>query len=170
MDWKSTAVISGAGILATWFFSMPVAPTPTAPAANRVSAQRAAPAADSSIDIQREAARLQARVRTDGQYAAPLRNPFRFGNRRVPAAATSRALAAPTTVPVSLPPKILLDGIATDVIDGQEQRTAILNTNAGMLLVKIGEQVAGYRVEKIGTDAVDLVKTSDGSVLHVAFR
>src|ERR1041385_6737065 len=59
MDWKSTAVISGAGILATWFFSMP----PThAPAAVVTPAPRAVAArsATSRIDIEKEAQRLQA--------------------------------------------------------------------------------------------------------------
>jgi hypothetical protein len=67
------------------------------------------------------------------------------------------------------PPRITLDGIATDVVDGHEQRTAILKTDAGIVLVREGEQVAGqFKVGKIGADAAELVKISDGSVLRLA--
>ena len=48
-----------------------------------------------------------------------------------------------------LPPRITLDGVAADTMDGQAQRTAILNTDAGVVLAKEGDQVAGYRVQKI---------------------
>src|SRR4029077_13025491 len=75
MDWKSTAVISGAGILATWFFSMP--PTP-ARARAVAPAVRVPQAAASQIDIEKEAARLQARRVEESHYTEPSRNPFRF--------------------------------------------------------------------------------------------
>jgi hypothetical protein len=52
----------------------------------------------------------------------------------------------------------------------QPQRTAILNTDAGVVLAKEGDQVAGYRVAKIAADAVELVKIDDGSVLRVGLR
>ena len=82
-------------------------------------------------------------------------------------------MAAPS-VPIipqaPLPPRITLDGIAADTVGGQAQRTAILNTDAGVVLAKEGDQVAGYRVEKIAADAVELVKIDDGSVLRVGLR
>jgi hypothetical protein len=66
---------------------------------------------------------------------------------------------------------VSLDGIATDVVDGQEQRTAILNTDSGVVLAKEGEQVAGqFRVAKIATDAVELVNVNDGSTLRIVLR
>jgi hypothetical protein len=173
MDWKSTAVISGAGILATWFFSMPAVQSPStgtiAPAASPAQATA------SAIDIQREADRLQVRVHQQPQYVETSRNPFRFGARPAPAAgpsATSGPAAAPVIVPQPPPPpRITLDGIATDVVDGREQRTAMLKTDAGIVLVREGEEVAGqFRVGKIATDAVELVKISDGSVLRLALR
>jgi hypothetical protein len=170
MDWKSTAVISGAGILATWFFSMP--PTTTAPRA-------AAPAArfpqtnTSKIDIEREAARLQVHKVQAPHFTAPARNPFRFSERREPARATTGVVIAPPPAvlpPPPPPPRITLDGVAADSTDAQPQRTAILNTDAGVVLAKEGDQVAGYRVEKISADAVELVKVDDGSVLRLALR
>jgi hypothetical protein len=173
MDWKSTAVISGAGILATWFFSMP----PThAPAGAVARAAREPRTVASRIDIEKEAARLQAHARQELRYTEPSRNPFRFSERRQVRGTSSPAVAAasvpitPITPQTPLPPRITLDGIAADMIGGQEQRTAILNTDAGVVLAKEGDQVAGYRVEKIAADAVELVKIDDGSVLRVGLR
>ncbi len=174
MDWKSTAVISGAGILATWFFSMPAIHSPATGAI--APAARPPQTTASTIDIQREADRLQVRVHQVPQHIeTSTRNPFRFGARPAPAArpsGTSGPAPAAAIVPQPPPPPdITLDGIATDVVDGQAQRTAILKTDAGIVLVREGEQVAGqFRVEKIAPDAVELVKISDGSVLRLALR
>jgi hypothetical protein len=171
MDWKSTAVISGAGILATWFFSMPPAHGPesaTAPVA------RAPQAPVSTIDIEREAARLQVRPSQESHYTEPSRNPFRFSERREPARATTGEAAPSPPVPVAPlpppPPRITLDGIAADNVVGAEQRTAVLHTDAGIVLAKEGDEVAGYRISKIAADAVELVKIDDGSVLRLGLR
>ena len=168
MDWKSTAVISGAGILATWFFSMP--PTP-APARVVAPAVRVPQASTAQIDIEKEAARLQVHRVEEPRFTEPSRNPFRFNARREPARATVGV--APPPPPVVLPPpppRITLDGVAADTMDSQSQRTAILHTDAGVVLAKEGDEVVGYRVQKIAADAVELVKIDDGSVLRLGLR
>jgi len=168
MDWKSTAVISGAGLLATWFFSMPPTAAPTRAV---VPAVRVPQASASQIDIEKEAARLQVHRVDEPRYTEPSRNPFRFNASREPARAT--AGVAPVPPPVVLPPpppRITLDGVAADTMDAQPQRTAILNTDAGVVLAKEGDEVAGYRVQKIAADAVELVKIDDGSVLRLGLR
>src|SRR5437870_3456926 len=157
MDWKSTAVISGAGVLATWFFSMPPAQQPVSvPVPPTARAQSASP---SAIDIQQEAERLQLRTPQQPHYSEPSRNPFRFSEPRQPQRAP--AAAAPVvTAPVAPlpppPPQITLDGVASDTIDGVMQRTAILNTNAGVVLAKEGDQVAGFHVDRVAPDSVEL--------------
>jgi hypothetical protein len=173
MDWKSTAVISGAGILATWFFSMPPTPTPAgavAPAPRAVAAR----STTSKIDIEKEAQRLQARPRSDTHYTEPSRNPFRFSERREPVRPTTGVAVAPEPVAFAPlpppPPAITLDGIAADTAGGQEQRTAILHTDSGVVLAKEGDGVAGYRVEKITADAVELTKVDEGSTLRLGLR
>ena len=172
MDWKSTAVISGAGILATWFFSMPPTHAPTSAVTPAARATRRD--ATAAIDIEKEASRLQVRPRPEEHYSEPARNPFRFNERREPTRPTTGvAPAAPpvTTVPLPPPrPTITLDGVAADTVGGQEQRTAILHTDAGIVLAKQGDEVAGYRVTKIAADAVELTKISDGSTLNLALR
>src|SRR5438132_5039360 len=168
MDWKSTAVISGAGVLATWFFSMPPA---HAPVGVVVPAARAPQTSTPNIDIEKEAARLQIHPRQEPHYAEPSRNPFRFSERREVRPTTGSAPPAAPIVPLAPPPpRITLDGIASDTVGGQEQRTAILNTDAGVVLAKEGDQVAGYRVEKIAADAVELVKVDGGWVLRLGLR
>jgi len=169
MDWKSTAVISGAGILATWFFSMP--PT-SAPARVAAPAVRVPQTTASKIDIEREAARLQVQRLQEPRYTEPSRNPFRFNARREPARATAGVVEiapAPVVLPPP-PPRITLDGVAADTMDAESQRTAVLNTDTGVVLAKEGDQVAGYRVQKIAADAVELVKIDDGSVLRLTLR
>jgi hypothetical protein len=168
MDWKSTAVISGAGILATWFFSMP--PTST-PARAVAPAARVPQTTASKIDIEKEAARLQVRRLEEPHYTEPSRNPFRFNARPEPARATAGIVpVAPVPVLPPPPPRITLDGVAADTMDAQPQRTAILNTDTGVVLAKEGDEVAGYRVQKIAADAVELVKIDDGSVLRLGLR
>jgi hypothetical protein len=172
MDWKSTAVISGAGILATWFFSMPA--SQLSPSGRTAATTRAPQAAAATIDIQHEAERLQTRMHQQPRYVEPSRNPFAFGTRRPVAVRPAQAVtAAPPAViapPPPAPPRLALDGIAADTVDGQPQRTAILNTDAGVVLAHEGDQVSGYRVDKIGADLVQLVKVSDGSVLSLGLR
>jgi len=168
MDWKSTAVISGAGVLATWFFSMP----PTAAPARAVApVVRAPQVSTAQIDIEKEAARLQVHRVEEPRYTEPARNPFRFNEPRQPARTTVDV--APLPPPVVLPPpppRITLDGVAAETMDSQSQRTAILHTDTGVVLAKEGDQVVGYRVQKIAADAVELVKIDDGSVLRLGLR
>src|SRR5262245_61886740 len=168
MDWKSTAVISGAGILATWFFSMP----PTAAPARAVApAVRAPQVSTAQIDIEKEAARLQVHRVEEPRYKEPARKPFRFNEPRQPDRTTVEV--APVPPPVVLPPpppRITLDGVAADTMDSESQRTAILRTDTGVVLAKEGDQVVGYRVQKIAADAVELVKIDDGSVLRLGLR
>ena len=168
MDWKSTAVISGAGILATWFFSMPPTSTPARAVAPAV---RLPQVITSKIDIEKEAARLQLHRVQEPHYTEPSRNPFRFTERREPARATAGVVnVLPPVVLPPPPPRITLDGVAADTMDAQSQRTAILNTDRGVVLAKEGDEVVGYRVQKISADAVELVKIDDGSVLRLGLR
>jgi len=172
MDWKSTTIISGAGVLATWFFSMPPAQktvvVPTAPPA------RAERATSGAIDIQQEAERLQSRAPTEQTYSTPSRNPFRFTEPRAVehAPAPPPSLAAPVAAPLlaPAPPQIALDGIASDTIDGVMQRTAILATGNGVVIAKEGDQVDGYRVVRVAPDSVELTTLSDGSSVRLALH
>src|SRR5262245_29434776 len=121
MDWKSTAVISGAGILATWFFSMPPTTAPARAVARAVRVPRHA--GTSQIDSEKEAGRLQVHRVEEPRYTAPSRNPFRFNARSEPTRATVGVVAPPPPVVLPPPPpRITLDGVAADTMDAQPQR------------------------------------------------
>jgi hypothetical protein len=170
MTWKSYVLASG-GVIATYLASVPVRPVEDVPAPRRVATRPSAAA-----DIQEQAVRLQARTRQRSPYREPSRNPFRFSARSAPSRAVVEApwAVAPSpvvvTTPVPVPPVISLSGVAADEVGGAIQRTAILSTPGGVLLVREGDAVgAEYTVGKIFENAVDLIAT-DGSVRRVSFR
>ena len=78
MTWKTYAAVSGATVLAGWLASAPPSNTP-APSATSRRPQASNARSTAAIDIQEEAARLQARLREEPVYREPSRNPFRFG-------------------------------------------------------------------------------------------
>jgi hypothetical protein len=178
MTWKSYVLASG-GLLATYVASGPVRPAQDVAAPRRVAAARA----NAATDIQEQAMRLQARERQrgTGAFRPPSRNPFRFSMRPAPArvvvesSAPPVALTAPVRVPPAITPPVItpvitLSGVATDDVGGTLQRTAILSTGGGVLLVREGDAVgADYKVAKIDEAWVDLVAT-DGSVRRVSFK
>jgi hypothetical protein len=174
MHWKSYAAVSGATVLAGWLAS---APPSNAPAAVQAPAAQRQPPADAHAptDIEMQAMRLQARLRAERAYAEPGRDPFRFAPRRRPAAVEREQAddAAPALVADAVPPApmVSLSGIAEDLVDGRTQRTAVLSSPAGVLLVREGEQILGYyRVGRIEADAVELISLGDGTVSRLSLK
>jgi hypothetical protein len=170
MTWKSYALVSGAGLLATYLVSAPPtsAPPRTTP---RPAVTGGVP---SAIDIEAQAARLQVRARGAPAFEEPSRNPFRFSGRpaRPPVAAAPPIAAAPEAPidPVPQPPLLQLQGVATLTVDGVRQRTAFLITDAGRVEVAEGDTVAGeYRVSRIDERAIELV-AGDGSIRRLGLR
>jgi hypothetical protein len=175
MTWKSTALVSGATLLAGWLASeRPAPPVPTTPRSAAARSPRT-PAAES--DIERQATRLQGRVQHVTEFAQPDRNLFQFrasAPARTAAASTAAAAAAappppPPAAPVlPPPPRLSLSGIATNPEGDKTVRTAVLSSPGGVLLVHEGDDVLGqYRVESISDDAVQLTRTLDGSPLRL---
>jgi hypothetical protein len=161
MNWKSTAVVSGVTLLATWLGWAPSPHQSNAP----VAQGQGSPVVLS--DIQAEAARLQTRVRKELDYRDPTRNLFRFGER--PAATRPRqshaALEEPAAAvaPVIAPLPFALAGMATEAVDGAAQRTAILSTPNDVLFVKEGDRVGTFTVTRVDEAGVE-VTGADGSV------
>ena len=171
MTWKSYAVVSGAGILATYLAAPPWLPPAREAAPASVEAARAA--ADlPDAEIIREAARLEGRLRAEAEYRAPARDPFQFAARPPadrPQASEPEAAAAPPPAEPE-PPLVVLSGIATDIVDGVPERTAILDTASGVVLVRVGDTVAEeYRVREIREDGVDLETIAGGEMRPLRF-
>lgn len=160
MTWKSYAAVSGAGLLATYLFSTPPSLNERAPVVPPSAGAADARVAD---DIEQQAERLGSRVRPVVEYHAPERNPFRYGGR--PAAPRAAAIPPPpveaelpTLPPLPPPPPpIRLTGIASDTVDGERQRRAVLLTPEGVVSVSAGEMAGAYRVVRIDEDGVDVV-------------
>ena len=173
MTWKAYATVSGATVLAGWLASTP--PSNTLGAGAFAPGQTEPQPVTPSSDIEREAARLEARVRREVAYSQPQRNPFRYGADRptvsFAAGAADAAPAAETPVPVApQSPPVSLAGIAEDQVEQRVERTAILSSADGVLLVREGEDVLGqYRVSKIDSAAVELVRHADGTTLRLGF-
>jgi hypothetical protein len=173
MTWKSYAAMSGATVLAGWLASAPPA---NAPQGTPVAPRPPAPRAAAALDIAREADRLQVRLRREVEYTQPQRNPFRFSAARPAvepggdlAEPVPEPLAPPVAIPfVAPPPAMKLAGIAEDQKGEQVERTAILSSPSGVLLVHEGDAVMDdYRVGRIESEAVELVK-ADGTTLRLS--
>jgi hypothetical protein len=173
MTWKSYAAASGATVLAGWLASSPPATVADGGRVAPVRSPRAAVATTSASDIEELASRLQSRLRRETSYARPARNPFRFESVPV---ASAPPVSAPSNVPAQIaapfvppPPTVTLVGIAEDGADQGSERTAILSSPDGVLLVRRGDDVLGqYRVSAIDAEAVDLTSLADGSTLRLS--
>ena len=174
MTWKAYTAVSGATVLAGWLASAPPssAPGTSGPAPSQAAPQRAA----AQPDIAREAARLTARVRREAAYVQPQRNLFRFGAARplasrgtdIPEAALPAEAPVPSVAP---PPRVSLSGIAENVIEQRIERTAILSSRDDVLLVREGDAVLGeYRVTKIESEAIELLRIVDGTTLRLTLK
>lgn len=162
MTWKSTVLVSGAGLVATWLAGVP-SPTP--------APQRAAPQAQAAgasrtrapSEIEHLADRLESRNRAGDGYSRPARNPFRFAPAPVPRR-TEDSETPPVPEVTSVPaPVIRLSGVAMDQVDGREEWTAILSTPTGVVLAREGDEIApGLTVSAIGAESVTLTRP-DGS-------
>ena len=161
-------MVWGPTVLGVWLAAPPPASAPQGTAGGpRPPAPRGAVASDSA----RAAARLQVRVRREVEYTQPQRNPFRFSAARPEVERggdISEPAPAPLAPPVAIPfvaPPMKLAGIAEDQKGEQKERTAILSSPSGVLLVHEGDAVPGdYRVGRIESEAVELVK-ADGTSL-----
>jgi hypothetical protein len=161
MNWKSTATVSTLTLLATWLGWMPAHQPPVTGAPSPTRDVRPVDA----IDIQAQAARLQTRVRSELGYQDPKRNPFRFTPRSVPATPRARPIEvapAPVTVALSVFP-FTLSGMATERVNGQPQRTAILTSASDVLFAKLDDRVGSYTVTRIDEARIDLT-AADGTV------
>jgi hypothetical protein len=160
MNWKSTVIVSGASVLATWLgyspYLAPVAPEAAPPDTRPITS-----------DIAAQAERLHVRVRNEMDYREPTRNPFRFSARKstaAPPALTTPAMSTQPEGPTVSPLPFTLSGMASDGSDAAAQRTAILTTaSSDVVFAKQGDQVAGFTITGIDETGID-VTAADGSV------
>lgn len=165
MTWKLYAIVSAGAFAATYLVSSPK--TELAQSKAATSPARSARQAAAETEIEALANSLRVHLRSEAVYRAPSRDPFRFQSRvQKPPAFVPPPVKVVENVPASVAvlPMVNLTGIASDVVDGKPQRSAVISMPAGVLIVREGESVAGlYNVVAIGEDAIDLEATADGS-------
>lgn len=162
MTWK-LYVLAPVGALAAYLVSPGSESTPDARNVFDVSA----PMTD-EIAIGQLADSLRVRVAEAVEFQDPARDPFRFGVAPAPpeAEAPVQSSVEPVHPVVAAPsrPPFGLAGIATDTRNGQTERTAILTSLQGVLLVREGATIdGGYRVVSIDDGAVVVEAMEDGT-------
>src|SRR3712207_4427990 len=144
MTWKLYALVSAGAFLATYVVSSPKTELAHANASASVPRNASQVAGESEIEALADS--LRVRLRTESALRAPARDPFQFQTRVIqkapvsapPPAAVENVLPPPPPMPV-----LSLTGIATDIVDGAPQRSAVLSAPAGVLIVREGESVGG---------------------------
>jgi hypothetical protein len=162
LNWKlvGTGVAALAGVLglgSPLHLASPVASPQT------TRAPRTEVAAVSAL--QEQTRRLDQRLEAV-QAAPPSRNLFRFGARPVARRAVALApVVAPAPIaPPPAPFPLRLSGIAVDVVNGVQKRTAILSGPSGVELAASGDPASpGYRVVEVGESFAEVERTSDGT-------
>jgi hypothetical protein len=166
-SWKWSIAATGATALAGWLASPP---PHTAEAQSRrdVAAASSQPSADAAAvsEIEEQARRLSARLAPVTPSGAPSRNPFQFGARPVPRRAPVPEPVEPERPSDDIPQPfpLRLTGVAVDVVDGAETRTAIISWPGGVELAKAGDAAApGYRVIAVGETFAEVERVSDNA-------
>jgi hypothetical protein len=164
MTWKLYAVVSAGAFVATYLVSAPKTELAQSPAA-AATARSPRPSAAAS-EIEALADSLHVGLHSDAVFRPPARDPFHFQTRvqRPPAFVPPPAVVANVPPPAPPLPVLSLSGIATDVVNGKPQRSAVISLPAGVLIVREGESVAGlYTVVDISENTIELQATADGS-------
>ena len=164
MTWKLYAVVSAGAFAATYLMSTPK--THVAQSAAAASAAQSARQTAAETEIEALADSLHVRLHSEAVYHQPGRDPFRFQSRpqKPPAFVPPPNVAANIPPPAPVLPVLSLSGIASDIVDGKPQRSAVLSAPAGVVIVREGESVAGlYTVVAIGEESIELEATADGT-------
>ena len=165
MTWKLYAIVSAGAFVATYLMSTPkteLAITRPSAVAPKTARELAA-----ETEIEALADSLHVSLKSEAVYRTPGRDLFRFQVpvQKPPAFVPPPAVVASAPVPVPPPlPVLSLSGVASDVVDGKPQRSAVVSLPNGVLIVREGESVAGlYTVMAIGEDSIELESTADGT-------
>jgi hypothetical protein len=163
---RSVAIGVCGGVVLTWW-SWAATPTPrpvTVPAVGSRAVDR------SAAELSREIARLHERLRPDvaPQYA---RNVFAFPTRASVAPGDTPVAAPPSTAATRRAPDLTLVGMAEDVRDHETVRTAVINLDGQIFLVKEGESLGTrYQVDRLSADAVELRDLETDSTVRLVLR
>jgi hypothetical protein len=127
-----------------------------------------------ALQVQAHASRLRQRLQSAPTPQQPHRNPFMFQVRPQPVLKPARRPEPQVPIEPAPPsePKLSLIGIAEDQAASGVTRTAMLADEAeNLIMVTLGHTILGrYRVEAIGSDAVELKDVETNSVRRLGLR
>jgi hypothetical protein len=163
------AVVVGGGLLVFWS-AAPAAPTPTSVPASL--AELAAIDRDAPIvqEINEEAARMREQLAHPPPFQPPQRDPFDFGTPR-PTPSPAKSSAQPESPAVAkeiLPPVVMplhLVAVLVTTTDGGPVRTAAIDVDDDVHIVKVGQVLAGFTVRSIGPDSVEVIGASGSPIV-----
>jgi hypothetical protein len=119
--------------------------------------------------IEEKTDRLVRGLDYEARFAEPSRNLFRFHEGAIAledqeVVPTQNGEATSVVSSLSTPEETLaLVGIASDLVENETVRTAILRVQTRIVLAGIGETVTeGFQVRAIGPDSIELARESDG--------
>ncbi len=162
MNWKSTVAGTAATALVAWLAAPAGTPVRSTATPARATAGRALPELP---NLGVEAARLAAQrdALAAATTASSPRDPFRFAARPAPRVRSAPVVIEPAPV-VRRAMRLRLAGIATDVVSGAPERTAIFTGPSGVVFAKRGDEVDGFRVTDVTDRDVSLVSLDDDHV------
>ena len=176
---RVAVLTGGAAVLAAWLSSaadtvLPVPATDSPIVLGMVPAQSLAPA-PARLALDREVARLSARLEQAPRPRDPARNPFTLRARVRATRPVPKAVAATPALPPSVvdrvavePPAMSLAGIGVDRTSYGFRRTAILAADGRVILARVGDEVLGrFQVRGVTDDAVELLDLRDGVPLRL---
>ena len=171
---RASAYLGCATILVAWLAS--AAGIGEYPAAPSVEPQAVQSTGTETLadDVQAQAVRLRTYLSSAPTPQRPARNPFEFAPRATSPRRPSGppVQPPPPTATVFPEPIMSLVGIAADQSVDGPVRTAVITAETGeIFIVKVGEFIgARYKVESIGTDAVELSDRANGTLRRLALR
>ena len=176
---RVAVLTGGAAVLAAWLSSA-AGTVPPVPATDGPSVVGMAPAqslapAPSRLDLEREVARLSARLEQAPRPRDPARNPFTLRARvRATSPLPSAVPATPALPPPVVdrvavePPAVSLAGIGVERTSYGVRRTAILSADGRVVLARVGDEVLGrFQVRGVTDDSVELLDLRDGAPLRL---
>ena len=132
-----------------------------------------------ATDMQAQAGRLRERLAQAPAPREAIRNPFRFAERRSPAARVGRATSPTSAAPAPLvmapeirEPSLQLIGVAeTKTKDGLVRTAMISGGYSELMLVTAGQRILGrYEVVAVGADAVELKDVDTGAIRRLILQ
>lgn len=173
---RLAAMLLGAAVCGAWLAS---AAGVTRQARQAVTTPRQLEAAQFdalATDMQTQAGRLRERLAQAPAPREAIRNPFRFADRRSPAARAGRPVSpVPEAAPVApeiREPVLQLIGVAeTKTTDGPIRTAMIAGGHSELMMVTAGQRILGrYDVVAVGADAVELKDLETGAVRRLILQ